>query len=349
MTMTRAGRITLAMPVYNVEKYVERALLSALNQDYDNLDIVVVDDKGKDSSMDIVRRVVATHQRGKDVRIIEHESNMGLGATRNTAIDNAEGEYIIFMDSDDYITDDCISKLYSSVIDNGSDMVVGSFDEFMLSGGNGKVFRQVAGSKSGTDVLYEWISSPLVYVQSWNKLYKTDLLRRNNVRCIPSNRNEDVFFTFQLLKRVTSVSFVSDITYHYQTMNPEAITYNMATGVFDEKEHLQYVGILDSMLEYMREHNLSKDRFLNEYFLWFYRIRIGSAINGKGVSYCDKVRYMNQLRSLPIKSTDFPGMVEGVRRYGMGWLYSVLPARLSMFVYNCRNVLRYGNRYDKKI
>ena len=70
MTMTRAGRITLAMPVYNVEKYVERALLSALNQDYDNLDIVVVDDKGKDSSMDIVRRVVATHQRGNDVRII---------------------------------------------------------------------------------------------------------------------------------------------------------------------------------------------------------------------------------------------------------------------------------------
>lgn len=342
MAMTRDKKITIGIPVYNVEKYIERALLSVLNQDYDNLDIVIVDDKGNDSSMDIVRRVVATHHRDKDVRIIEHETNIGLGATRNTAIDNAEGEYIMFMDSDDYITDDCVSKLYRSAMDNGSDMVVGSFDEFMLNGGAGKVFRQVAGSESGTDVLYGWIFSPLVYVQSWNKLYKTDLLRRNNVRCIPSNRNEDVFFTFQLLKRVTSVSFVSDITYHYQTMNPEAITYNMATGVFDEREHAQYVGILDSMLEYMRVHNLSKDRFLSEYFLWFYRIKIGCVMNAKKLPYCDKTRYIRQLKSLPVKDIYYPCILDGVRRYGRGWLYSALPTRLSMFVYCCRDVLRFS-------
>ena len=99
-------KVTLSMPIYNVALYVERALLSALNQTFESIEFLIVDDKGSDNSMDIVRRIISEHPRGKDVRIIEHEKNIGLGATRNTAIDNANGEYLFFMDSDDEITPD---------------------------------------------------------------------------------------------------------------------------------------------------------------------------------------------------------------------------------------------------
>lgn len=87
-------KVSLAIPIYNVSLFVERALLSVLNQTYDNIEYLIVDDKRQDDSMDIVHRIIKDHPRGKDVRIIEHPYNIGLGATRNTAIDNAQGEYL---------------------------------------------------------------------------------------------------------------------------------------------------------------------------------------------------------------------------------------------------------------
>ena len=78
-------KVSLAIPIYNVSLFVERALLSVLNQTYDNIEYLIVDDKGQDDSMDIVHRIIKDHPRGKDVRIIEHPYNIGLGATRNTA------------------------------------------------------------------------------------------------------------------------------------------------------------------------------------------------------------------------------------------------------------------------
>ena len=81
------------MPIYNVEQYIERALLSALNQTYQNLEILIVDDLGHDNSMDIVYQLKHTHPRGNCIRIITHKKNLGLGGTRNTAIESAQGKY----------------------------------------------------------------------------------------------------------------------------------------------------------------------------------------------------------------------------------------------------------------
>jgi glycosyltransferase involved in cell wall biosynthesis len=118
--------VTLTMPVYNVAPYIEKSLLSALDQTYEEIEFIVVDDKGTDNSMEIVRKVIDNHPRGKAVKIIEHPINIGLGAGRNSAIDNALGEYIFFMDSDDEITPDCIQKLYDEMQRSDVDFVQGS-------------------------------------------------------------------------------------------------------------------------------------------------------------------------------------------------------------------------------
>ena len=107
--------ITLSMPIYNVEQYIERALLSALNQTYQNLEILIVDDLGHDNSMNIVYQLKHTHPRGNCIRIITHKKNLGLGGTRNTAIESAQGKYLYFMDSDDAIVPDCIETLYNII------------------------------------------------------------------------------------------------------------------------------------------------------------------------------------------------------------------------------------------
>ena len=115
--------ITLSMPIYNVEKYVERALISALNQTYQELEVLIVDDLGHDKSMEIVHLIKKTHIRGNCIRIITHQKNIGLGGTRNTAIEHARGKYLYFMDSDDAITPDCIESLYNIISKEKVDFV----------------------------------------------------------------------------------------------------------------------------------------------------------------------------------------------------------------------------------
>ena len=78
-------KITIAIPVYNVEKYVENSILSALNQTYDDIEFLIIDDKGSDASMEIVKRIQSTHPRGNSIRIIDHGVNRGLATARNTA------------------------------------------------------------------------------------------------------------------------------------------------------------------------------------------------------------------------------------------------------------------------
>jgi len=119
-------KVTIGIPIYNTENYVERSLLSALNQTFPSIEYIVVDDKGTDNSMQVVHRIIAEHPRGYAVRIIDHVTNRTLGAVRNTCIDNCTTPYLFFMDSDDALTPDCIETLYNAMMDSPVDFVAAS-------------------------------------------------------------------------------------------------------------------------------------------------------------------------------------------------------------------------------
>lgn len=290
--------ITLSIPIFNVEKYLEKALESALNQTYDNLEILVIDDKGTDNSMELVRNIIASHPRGNIVRIIEHDKNQGLGATRNTSIENAQGEYIFFMDSDDYISYNCIELLYKAIAETNADMAVGSYAAILADGSLNKNYVYGYQVEDGHSPMEKWISSPNFYVPVWNKLYKTEFLRKYNVKCIPSNRNEDVFFTFQLISIVKKIVFIPHITYLHLIENPNSIMNKTKQSPFDEWSHNQYIDILDKMLNYIIQHDLKTHRAVVEYFKLYYRNRIYYIINNTYISGKLKARYLNDIKSL---------------------------------------------------
>ena len=104
--------ITISFPVYNVASTIERSLMSALNQTYSNIEYLIVDDCGSDNSMDILKNILHNTSRKDQVKIIRHSSNKGLGAVRNTSIENASGKYIYFMDSDDVLAADALECCY---------------------------------------------------------------------------------------------------------------------------------------------------------------------------------------------------------------------------------------------
>jgi glycosyltransferase involved in cell wall biosynthesis len=115
-------KISLVFPVYNVAAYVRDSLLSALEQSYSNIEYLIIDDRGTDNSMDIVN----SHSRKEAIRIIKHPKNRGLGGTRNTAILEATGEYLFFLDSDDILLNNAIELLVDLLKEDDYDMIAAS-------------------------------------------------------------------------------------------------------------------------------------------------------------------------------------------------------------------------------
>lgn len=252
--------VTIAMPIYNVALYVEKSLLSALNQTFSNIEYLLIDDKGMDGSMDIVRRIISVHPRGKDVRIIDQEYNQGTAAARNAMVANASGEFLFIMDSDDIISSDCIDILYQKMQQHSVDFVAGSFkrrdwDGNLLSGGYQYKNTLIEGGDYAV-AEYRYGQGHDIYVATWNKLYRTQFLRSNNIRCIDGYMIDDVWFTYQVVMYARSCYLVSDCTLFY-TYNPNSVT----SVRYSEKLSEQYVGTLSLKSKWI--HNLCNRSLYN--------------------------------------------------------------------------------------
>lgn len=253
--------VTIAIPVYNVERMIEMSLVSALNQTYESIEFLIIDDKGSDNSMDVVNRIKNTHPRGKDIRIIDHGNNKGTGATKNTAIQQAKGKYLYFMDSDDIITDDCVEILYNTMRKYDVDVVLGSHS--LCNSDSSEINKKQFGPfyKKGlrlVDYIYKYGGHVTVY--TWNKLYKIDFLRRNSIMCIPHHLCEDVFFSFQVGLLASCFAICDKVTYKY-FVNPNSL---MGRG-FDKRLSQMFIETIEIRLSYAHEYNTNKSISRNIY------------------------------------------------------------------------------------
>lgn len=219
--MTQQPLVTLAMPVYNVARFVERSLLSALDQTYSNVEFLIIDDCSTDDSMDIVRKTLAAHPRSGDARVIRHDGNQGLGDTRNTAIDEARGEYIYFMDSDDLVSPRCIEALVDYMMESPVDFIAASrerrtFEGKLLSTDQYQPFQVPDDGTHALPVAYSrYVENHKILAEVWNKLYDLSFLRRNKVRCLPHVHVEDVSFSLQVNIAAKTCRLVPDVLYTY--------------------------------------------------------------------------------------------------------------------------------------
>ena len=119
------NKVSILVPVYGVEKYIEQCAVSLMEQTYENIEYIFVNDCTKDNSINILREVINRYpQRKSQVQIINHEKNRGLAAARNTALDASSGEYLWHVDSDDWIALDAVEKLVNIAIAKKSDIII---------------------------------------------------------------------------------------------------------------------------------------------------------------------------------------------------------------------------------
>jgi len=237
--MDKHPLVTIGIPVYNVEPYIEKCLLSVLGQTYDNLEILVIDDLGTDNSMRMVADLQNSHPRGAELRVIRHEQNKGLGEARNTAIDAAKGTYLYFVDSDDYIEPNTVELLMAEAVEHDTDVVMASSRKVVYGSGEERptfVYKQKE-VLAGKDVFPLYLCQDLrwhIGINAWNNLFKTDFLRRHNLR-FAARKDEDALFLSDFYSEVERAVLLPDVTYNY-VLRPGSIMGNQARDVIPTAE-----------------------------------------------------------------------------------------------------------------
>lgn len=216
-----APLISIIIPVYNVEHYIEECLDSICGQSYHNIEILVVDDGSTDNSGNI-----CDLYKEKDKRIrVYHKENGGLSSARNLGLEYAHGDYISFVDSDDFIRNDMIESLYAFMSEECCEIAECAFgNNCDKSVGKYKILNK-------HEALKEYLSSQYFYpnVSVCNKLYKAQIIKE--LKFPVGKIHEDYLFQTMALNSVKNYGFVNDEMYNYR-VREESITHR----VFDYKD-----------------------------------------------------------------------------------------------------------------
>lgn len=215
--------ISVIVPVYKVEKYLARCIDSILVQTYSNLEIILVDDGSPDNCGEICDNYAC-----KDSRIqVIHKKNEGLGFARNSGMEICNGEYIMFLDSDDYISPDAVQVLFERITADGSDIAVGKHADAYEDGSvDGKFCEWMQDSVlSSADVFTRLGEKTYISVVAWAKLYKRSVL--NGVYYPNHKSSEDLWVFPAIIDKCDKISVVNKtVLYYYQ--RPDSILHAMS-------------------------------------------------------------------------------------------------------------------------
>ena len=233
--------VTLAIPLYNAEKYIFKTMQSALSQSFDDIEFLVVDDHSSDNSICIIESFMKTHLRGSFIRLITNDINLGAGESRNIAIREAKGKYIFFLDSDDLIAQNCIEILYNSIQSKEAQISIGSYQKCYE---NGKIIDveylpNVSGHLKGQFAQLIYGNLKHFRLIACNALYKIDFLKKNHIFFFKSNSSEDTIFVTDLIPVVESFVLSRCITYTY-VIRPNSLSqYNVRNSISLSEINLQ--------------------------------------------------------------------------------------------------------------
>ena len=208
-------KISVIVPVYNVEKYLPKCLESIINQSFKDIEIICVNDGSTDSCLNILK---SYQKKDKRIVILEQE-NQGVASSRNNGLNLAKGEYIYFVDSDDWLDENLLTKVYKNIIENDTDIV--SFDCYNVYEASVVVNRRIpAFLKKYKNEVFNFNDFKDVAYQNctaWSKVYKKDFLLKNNLKFPDGCRfSEDAIFWFDVLAANPKISLLNECLYYYR-------------------------------------------------------------------------------------------------------------------------------------
>lgn len=242
-------KISVIIPVYNVEKYILRCIDSIINQTMtEEVECIIVNDCTPDRSMEIVKRRLLDYDGNIQFKIISHERNRGLAVVRNTGLDNAKGDYIIHIDSDDYCEPDMLEKMYKKALEEDADIVVA---DYYLT--YDKKEHRISQPKARTKEEYmRWVISEKVYAFCWNRLLRRSLILDNEIINLEGvNYWEDYYFNIRTTFFANRITYLPEAFVHYVQCNPNALTYHISKKQLENK-----ITVINLVSKFMRDNNV---------------------------------------------------------------------------------------------
>lgn len=246
--------ISIIVPVYKVEKYLEKCIQSIINQTYNNLQIILVDDGSPDNCGKICDKYA---QKDNRIEVI-HKTNGGLSDARNVGISKAKGKYIGFVDSDDYIEKSMYEDLYNLMEEKQSDVCICNFYNVV---GNNKVLKNPNNGiqeYNKIDILREILVDSKIQSYAWNKLYKKELF--DNIKYPVGKKYEDIGTTFYILEKCNKIIVTGTPEYYYLNRD-DSIVNNV-----NEKTITDYIELITERYDYIEKNLKELDQY-NKYYL----------------------------------------------------------------------------------
>ena len=280
--------ISIIVPVYNVEAYLPQCLDSLINQTYLDLEIICVNDGSTDGSLEILHQYDNKDER---IKLITRE-NRGISATRNEALINASGEYVMFVDSDDWISQHTCEKAINAILTNDCDLVLWSYirefndkslpnyiyDKVTVWDDSKKLCRRIVGPVDEELRTPQKLDS---YGTVWGKIYKRKLIEQNiPIRFVDTSKIgtcEDVLFNIEYSLRTKKSEFIPELFYHYRKLN------NSFTSKFRESLPIQWKNLYDVIKDVLVKNNtydFCEKAYMN-------RISLGIVGLGLNVTFSD--------------------------------------------------------------
>ena len=237
-------KVSVIVPVYNVEKYIDECLKSLVNQTLRDIEIILVDDSSEDSSLDIIKKYAESDER---IKIINLGKTEGPSVARNTGMEIAQGEYIGFVDSDDWIDTNYYEKLYNAAIKNEADITCATA---IRKREHSEKYRVHYTDEKTYTTLEDKIKICNIpegcYI--WNKLYKADLIKGRNFT--PNVFFEDVLWIPEIVKSANKIVTVPDTQYYYRVNRNSIVKKPSVKKQEDSYQAKKYI------IKFFKENNL---------------------------------------------------------------------------------------------
>ncbi|MDF2557764.1 MAG: glycosyltransferase [Bacillales bacterium] len=331
--------ISVIVPVYKAEKYLEKCIKSILNQTYRHFELILVEDGSPDQCAEICDLFAMKDSR---IRVI-HQENAGVSKSRNVGIDVAKGKYITFVDSDDYIEQTFLEKAILAIESAEADLYIGGIKMETFSGDLLIKEETLQGKKKSytSKILLEKrdIDYPMILICGpCCKLYKRDILDKNQIRFEPDlSLGEDTYFNMEYLIHCEEVIFSDENFYHYQRINSDSLYTKYRADYFEV-----HVKVFGKVLNTYEQLNCSKESII-QFKQLFGELLISSITNdfeqGAKISATCKLK--------TIKKVSNNAVVKEYLRYNSGksisqiLLFNLIKIGAVRFIYAQQSLIRW--------
>ena len=336
--------VTIGISVYRAVDYIRQTMESALSQSFPSIEYLIVDDCGEDGSIAIVEELQQNHPRGKDIRIVSHDKNLGVGVARNRILSEARGKYLYFLDSDDIIEHDTIDKFVSVARKYDTDVVYGSWERVDMVNHTPSLpcvypYQELLTPDSMAMYAFKQYSSFRISV--CNSLMNMSFLRSEQLKFIDTMFWEDLAFTYEMVTKVKRAILLPDITYHY-LCRPGSLSH------YQDREVLRK----DEILKNVETINYLKDKchgFINKEYLPYlcYNLEMNSFYivchnlkRRRRIIPELSIREMHSFLFHPLSLGEILGFRHKLVQNIFFWIISYMPPCISLFVVKLLGVIK---------